>query len=351
MYQFIETFPGESDFELFEQIPRIVYPYYKRQHHQKNQINMDFLKSCIILLQDEKPIGRAALYVNPYLKKNGLWYGGIGNYECIDDPAASQHLLAHASQRLSSFGVNVVLGPFNGSTWDNYRFNLPSDHPNFFLETFNPFYYNEQFTTFGFKPLAHYVSALDHELDAVKPKVNKKEKEFREKGVVFRNIDLDNYEEELKRIYEFCMRAFSHNLFFTPISWESFKDKYLPVKRFIDPKLVILAESANNELIGMVFSIQDFLNLDEKSLVVKTLARSREKQWSGMGLVLSSLVYRKARKLSFDSVIHAYMVENSFTGNLSKEYTGEPYKRYALYGLKLSEILDIKSRNTTKKTA
>ena len=264
MYQFIETYPGEADFKLFQELPRIVYHYYKRQHIQNNQINMDFLKSCIILKKDGKAIGRAALYVNPYLKKDGLWYGGIGNYECIDDPAASQHLLAYASKRLAEFGVNVVLGPFNGSTWDNYRFNLPSDHPNFFLETFNPIYYNEQFTAFGFKPLAHYVSAIDHDLEAVKPKIKQKEKEFREKGVIFRNINLDHYEEELQQIYEFCMQAFSHNLFFTPISWESFREKYLPVKRYINPELVILAESAEEELVGMAFSIQDFLNLDEK---------------------------------------------------------------------------------------
>ena len=283
MYQFIKTYPGEAEFDLFQELPRIVYPYYKRQHLQNNQLNMDFLKSCIILKKDGKPVGRAALYVNPYLKKEGRWYGGIGNYECIDDPASSQHLLAYASKCLANYGVNVVLGPFNGSTWDNYRFNLPSDHPNFFLETFNPIYYNEQFTAFGFKPLAHYVSAIDHELDAVKPKIRKRELDFREMGVTFRHIDLDHYEEELKLIYDFCMQAFSHNLFFTPITWESFREKYLPVKRYIDPKLVILAESPGKEVIGMVFSIQDFLNLDEKSLVIKTLARARGKKMGRHG--------------------------------------------------------------------
>ena len=68
-----------------------------------------------------------------------------------------------------------------------------------------------------------------------------------------------------------------------------------------------------------------------------------------MGNVLSSLIYKKAKSQEFDSVIHAYMIENSFSKKLSKDYMGEPFKRYALYGLSLNDTKNYE--DSAKKTA
>lgn len=335
MFTFIETMPGAPAFDLFEAVPRHIYPYFKRQAAQKNQYNLNFFAEGLIILRDEKPLGRVALYINPYLRHEGLRCGAIGNYECVDDPSVSKALLAEAVAHLAARGVEMVIGPFNGSTWDSYRFLINHDQPNFFLEPFNPPYYTDQFQAFGFETLATYTSSLDHEMPLGSEKTQARMRHFEAQGVQFRPIDLENYAAELKEVYTFCLQGFSRNFLFTPISEESFMEKYLPLKNYIDPDLIILAQVPVGHLVGMLFCVQDFLNLDERSLVIKTVARMPGREWAGLGNVLGHKIMEKARARKFDSVIHAFMIESGGGNTLSRHFSGEVFKQYHLFGLNI----------------
>ena len=336
MYSFIETMPGKEQFDMFESVPGHIYPYFKRQAAQKNQYNHNFLVNGIIILQDGTPVGRVALYINPFLRHKGLRCGAIGNYECVDDLNVSQALLQYAAEDLRNRGAQMIIGPFNGSTWDSYRFLMNHDQPNFFLEPYNPPYYTTQFQAFGFETLATYTSSLDHEMKLGNEKTLARMAHFKEEGVVFRPIRLDDYEAELKKVYTFCLQGFSRNFLFTPISEESFMDKYLPLQNYIDPELVLLAEAPEGHLVGMMFCIQDFLNVDERSLVIKTVARMPGREWAGMGNVLVHQIMQTARTRNFDSTIHAFMLEHGNGHGLSKGNAGHVYKRYHLFGMELT---------------
>lgn len=338
MYSFLETRPGKTHFDTFLSVPTYVYPYYKRQLAQKNEVNQEYLATCLIMLKDGKPVGRVAIYNNPKLQYNEHHIGGFGNYECIEDFEASRTLLAKAVNLISDMGVDFILGPINGSTWDDYSFITHHVHPNFFLEPFNPVYYNDQFQDFGFEKVATRVSSIDRNLSGRHSSVAQKEAQLAKTGVRFRSIRLDHYEEELEAIYPFVMDKFKTHQFFSPISKESFMAKYRPFKRLIDPELVLIAEDQKGDMVGLFFCIQDFLNLDEKSLVAKTVARSSGEAWRGLGDVMLSKMNERARNKGFQAMIYAFM-NPAFNSRLSVEYAGETYKTYALYGIQVAETV------------
>ena len=132
------------------------------------------------------------------------------------------------------------------------------------------------------------------------------------------------------------MDCFKGHQFFSPIQQETFLNKFLPFKRLIDPDLVLIAEDGKGKMIGLFFCIQDFLNLEEKSLVAKTIARASGKEWQGLGDVMFSRMYDRARRKDFQAMIHAF-INPAFSSRIAEEYAGEPYKTYTLYGMAVPE--------------
>jgi hypothetical protein len=333
--QLIHTFPGDKNFELFESLPALIYAADSLRLQQGDAINREFLESCIVLLQGEKPIARAAVYNNPGLFYEEMKAAAVGNYECIDDPIAAKMLLGEVRLVCRKMGAAYLIGPMNGSTWDNYRFSSHHQHPNFLLEPYHQLYYNQQFTTCGFEEIANYNSSIDTNIICDHAETLKREAFFIEQGICFRTIDMDNYELELKKLYPFISNAFSSNFLYSPISWESFREKYLAAAKIIKPEYVMLAEDSEGQLLSLIFCYEDLYNRKEKSLVIKTIARDANPKWAGLGGVLGNRLMRAVQKAGFESVVHAFMIQDATSLDLSQKYLGTFYKNYKLYGQKL----------------
>lgn len=333
--QILAVNPLEANFHLFDRFPKNLYPEGHNRLKLPDHLNSDYLDSCFIIVEDDKVLARAALYCNPKLSYKGKNTWCIGNYEAEDNPGACfqlfQHVLAHAKEN----GAEYILGPMNGSTWDNYRLKVPGSHPDFFMEPCHHPYYHEHFTNANFEVAGRYFSSVDKNLRFDQPEVLAKEKSFLEQGVTFRNINLTEFEKELSDIYDFNLRAFQNNFLFTPISKEAFIKKYTLVKKFIDPNYVILAEDKGQNLIGYFFCIDDHFNKENRSLIVKTLARHPHDQWKGMGHVIGNMIYRRAILEGYTSIIHALVFEDATSIRLSKNFSGEIFKNYILYGKEL----------------
>jgi hypothetical protein len=93
-----------------------------------------------------------------------------------------------------------------------------------------------------------------------------------------------------------------------------------------------LAEDSEGNLLGYFFCIQDFYNQKEKSLILKTIARHPDKKWAGLGHVIGNQIYRKAVEQGFQTVIHAFMFDEGYSTTISKNFSGERFKNYHLYG-------------------
>ncbi|MEO5644264.1 MAG: hypothetical protein ABIQ40_04805 [Bacteroidia bacterium] len=328
----LQTKPGEEDFHLFENFPKEIYPAGSIRFKLPESLNTEYLESCYLLLADGKPKARAGLYVNPYLKFENKKSFCIGNFESINDPEISEALINRISSQAKQAGAEFLIGPMNGSTWDNYRFSTQHDHPNFFLEPYHHLYYNALFTLAGFKPIANYFSSLDTQLHFGLPNVIERGKQLHESGVTLRNINLDDFENELKRLFEFNELAFHTNFLYTTISWETFNRKYAETKKVIDPEFVIIAEDENKNIIGFFFCVNDLFNTAEKSLIIKSIARHPDEKWSGLGHVIGDEIIKRASEKGYKSVIHAFVSAHGTSVKISKNYLGEIYKNYTLYG-------------------
>lgn len=327
----IQTQPGDANFHLFENLPADLYPADSDRFKMPETINTRFLHTCFVALNENKVFARAALYNNPNLTWQGKKAFCMGNYESTDE-GISSHLFSHLISEAKNNGAEFLIGPMNGSTWDNYRFSTHHSHPNFFLEPYHHLYYNDHFSNAGFTVIAKYYSSIDRVLKYDNENVLTREKQFMDEGITFRNIDLIHYEAELEKLFAFNSIAFKKNFLYTPIDKEDFIRKYGETKRLINSDFAILAEDRNKELVGYFFCIDDKLNTKERSLIIKTIARHPGKMYSGLGHVIGNMIYRKAAEQNYKSVIHAFMYEEGTSTTISKHFSGDMYKNYVLYG-------------------
>lgn len=332
MIEIIQTAPGDKIFHLFEDLPNEIYPADSVRFKHSETISGQFLQSCFILISENKVQARASLYNNPYLSYQNKKTFCIGNYESVNTENISYQFISYFFAEAKKNGAEYLIGPMNGSTWDNYRFSIHHNYPNFFLEPYHHLYYNDHFLHAGFTVIAKYFSSIDTSLKYDNPDVIARENELKNSGVTFRNICLTEYKTELERLYEFNSIAFKKNFLYSPLGKDEFFKKYANTKNVIDPDFVILAEDENKKLIGYFFCQHDFLNIKEKSLIIKTIARHPDKKWSGLGHVIGNMIYRKAVEKKYKSVIHAFMYEDGTSTTISKYFSGNIYKDYVLFG-------------------
>ncbi len=335
-FKIIETFPGKKDFHLFSELPKLLYPENSQRFILGHDlIPSEHLSNCYVLLENDNAIARCALYLKPGLEVDEKKACTLGSFECIEDSEASKFLLDKAIANAKSNGFAYVIGPMEGSTWNSYRFSDHNKHPNFFMEPYHHAYYGKLWVDFGFQDVATYISNLDTQLTYDDARITKWEKRFKENGAVFRSIDLDNLESDLKKLARFNNEAFKENFLFTPIAEDDFVKKYAQLKKYFDPELIWVVEDQEGEIQAISFSIPDYLDPSGKTLIIKSLARKKDTKFRGIGSYLAGKTYQIAAKRNFERVIHALMILDNHSVSISNNYEGDHYKSYSLYGIDL----------------
>jgi L-amino acid N-acyltransferase YncA len=98
---------------------------------------------------------------------------------------------------------------------------------------------------------------------------------------------------------------------------------------------VLLAEDAGKELIGMFFSVEDYWNPREKTLVVKSVARHPADTWRGLGRVIGNMLCQNAVRQGYQRIIHAFLREQGTSTAISQSYTEQILRRYVLHGCRV----------------
>jgi len=292
------------------------------------------LISCWVLMDDEKkvPIGRFAFYINPELNYEDKKIGAVGKYACIDDNEAAKALFGQVEKIARESDCNMVIGPFDGSTWNDYRLNTKQKSDSFFLEPNYPTYYNTHFQQAGFAVLATYYSQATEVLSRNEDALNAQQQKYESAGAIFRQIDLGNYKEELEKIAHFSNKAFKENFLFSPIAIESFVEKYLMIKPIIDPTFVYLVNNQEGDLWALCFAIKNLNDPTGKTLIIKTLARTKDAPLKGIAYFLGAKTGAEAAKKGYTKVIHALMRSDNASRDASKRIDGEVISEYVLYG-------------------
>ncbi len=332
-FNIIETLPDQDNFHLFGELPKQLYPDGSQRFILGNDpVPSEHLLSCFVLIEDDKSLARCALYGKPGLKVDEKKACSIGSFESVDDIEVAESLLSHAMEKASSEGFEYVLGPMEGSTWNNYRFSDHNNHPNFFMEPYHHDYYGKLWEECGFESVANYISNLDTQLTFDDERITKWEERYKENGAIFRSIDLENLEADLLKLAKFNNEAFKENFLFTPIAEEDFVTKYAKLKQYFDPEIIWVVEDQSSDIQAISFSIPDYLDPTGKTLIIKSLARKKNTPFRGIGSYLAGKTYQIAAKRNFERVIHALMIVDNHSVSISNNYEGDHYKSYTLYG-------------------
>lgn len=322
--------PSDPEFHLFAEVKKHVYTSGSVGLTQPDDLNPEFLAACCVVSENGIPVGRLAFYNNPELTWNDKKACCVGNFECVNNPEVANILFQQAELWAEENAFKYMVGPMNGSTWDNYRFSTHHDQPLFLSEPFHPLYYNDLFREAGFEPMLHYQSRIERGVTDRNKKVADKIHDSGLNELVVRELDISRLEEELDQLFPLVKAAFERNTLYTPISRETFHRKYAGVIRQLGTRYVLLAEK-NGELIGFVFAFQNHLETAKKQLVYKTVARRYGKEYAGVGHVIALEVMKRAVEDGMEDAIHAFMIYDATSTEISENFNSQPYKEYVLY--------------------
>lgn len=274
-----------------------------------------------------------SVWLNRLSAIKGAQPTAIGHFEASDQPAGTELLTATIGWIREKSDAPII-GPINGNTWQKYRLVTESSgRPPFFLEPSHPAFYVEAWADAGFSPLAEFHSASMPPQAEEDPRLERVRQRMESVGVRIRNLRIDDYEEELRRLYSVARISFAENLLYTPIREAEFIAMYQPLRAHVKPEFVWLAER-DARCVGFCFCLPDLLQAQRggkvDSLIVKTLATLPDRDLAGLGLWLTQFAHQRAADMGFQSVIHALMHPGSRIKHFGKDSMAI-FRRYTLY--------------------
>lgn len=229
-----------------------------------------------------------------------------------------------------------VLGPMDANTWFPYRaISDFGDTPPFFLEKPMASFWPDVFKSAGFTVAAAYRSSMTQTLDYEDRSAQKWEARLTESGITIRRFDVNAPKAVLKSLYDLSLTSFAHNLYYTPIDQTAFMALYQPALKYLVPDFVWLAFD-KGECVGFVFAMPD-LNQSLRgetvdTLIIKTLAVKKGRDYAGLGAYLGWWVHQCANAAGYKKAIHAYMYEGN-TSRVISDKSALVHRRYELYRL------------------
>lgn len=204
-------------------------------------------------------VGRIGAIVNHnHIKEHNEKIGFFGFFECIDDQDVADALFESAKQWLISRGMPAVRGPASPSVNDEFGLLIDGfDKPPVIMMPYNPPYYQRLIEHHGFTKVkdlfAYHVQkdkVMTEKLVRVSEMVKKKE------GVVFRSLDLKNFDREVEIIRDLYSRGWSRNWGAVPMTKEEFDYAAKDLRQIVNPDLVIIAEVRGTP-VGFALSLPD----------------------------------------------------------------------------------------------
>jgi hypothetical protein len=321
--------------ERFQGLPEKIYPVNSPRFKLGFDPQVDFLVASFILLNKDEVVGRYAIYENAEIRYLDHKTATIGSYECKNDRVSTHYLLEHARHFAKSRGNTFLIGPMEGSTWNNYRFSASNEHPNFFMEPFHHIDYNTHFRQNGFQSIGTYISNLDADLKYNSLVNEEIEEKLSSGGYTMRHIDFNELEKDLLALAKFSNENFSDNFLFSHMDEVSFVKKYTQISSLFKKEFIFLIENREGKLEAFCFSIPDYTDALNETLIIKTVARKKDSKIKRLGFYLLSKTYEQAIKLGYTKAIHAFMAQENNSISHSEKLNGKTYKTYHLYGLEV----------------
>lgn len=220
---------------------------------------------CFIAVKDGKDVGTIAATVDKELQKHEPGVGFFGFFETIQDPEVGKALFDAACGWLRSRGMKEVQGPFNFNS--NHEFGLLVDGFDTPACLANPHgrpYYGPYAEQYGFtKKIDWYAYWMD--AGPLPEQVNKISERIlkRMPNLKLRQVDLKNFDRELRILLDIYNDAWSENWGHIHISEEEFLWSAADFKQVIDPRLCWIAE-VDGEPVALTVTLPDYNEVFKK---------------------------------------------------------------------------------------
>jgi len=299
-----------------------------------SNINDHEVNKHLLLLNDNKPIARASIWWEKTPKIEDKHVGTIGHFSANDKESA-KFLLDKACEILKNHDIATVIGPMNGNTWRTYRFiTNRGDQPIFFLEPNNPDDYPAYFLEAGFIPIEEYESAINYDLTEKDMRSVSSEERLKAEKITIRKLNRDEFEQDLNKIYEVSIASFKDNVLYTPMIKEEFFQQYMPIKEFIIPEFVLIAEDESKRPVGFMFALPDINQSaggqEIDTVILKTLAVLPEKRSIGLGSLLINKVRETALEMNYKKSVCALMHKANNSRKIAAHFANT-IRTYTLY--------------------
>ena len=295
----------------------------------------------IVIFNDESNIVIGSLYLwhnrPDYNGRKTSYIGNVNIYEKYRKD--EEQLFNKVFEELKKEGIETIIGPLNGTTWNTYRYVTEKGNGRpFLLEPWNEDYSVSLFEKLGFKHLARYISTVMEGMNSDGRKNLNKKIEKLKKFDYYEDIRVESAENKdlltvLNKVYDLTVEAFKNNFLYSELEREIFLKMYMSyedkiIKKFF--KMLYLGD----ELIGYVFGIPNYTELGYKgkidTIILKTIAVSPEYNGKGMGYILINSLIEEAEKEGYENVIYALMHESNVSKNIGL-LLGNMLRKYTLF--------------------
>ena len=208
-----------------------------------------------------RPVGRIGACIDTTFDRlHGERWCWVGFFDAVDSEVVAASLFDAARAWARGEGATSAVGPASFTLNDECGLLVDNfDDPPLFLTPYNPPYYEPLWTRNGWEPAmdlwAWRFMRPTTELSARQTRVLERLRE--RAGVTIRSARMSDFDAEVDRLFDVYNAAWVNNWGFSPMSAEEVRHLAKQVKQVVDPELVLIAETAAGEAVGVAIVLPD----------------------------------------------------------------------------------------------
>jgi GNAT superfamily N-acetyltransferase len=354
MSRFIR-FPWEIYRNTSEWVPPLLMDRRKLVDQRKNPFYKHADAEFYLAERDGKIVGRIGAIINHnHNKEHADHTGFFGFFECVNDQAVANALLARAEKYLRSRGMHAMRGPASPSVNDEYGLLIEGyEYPPVVLMPYNPAYYGVLLEGFGLTKARDLLAYLLSQETVMSDKLQRVTERVKERqGITIRTLDMKNFDAELEQVKAIYNTAWAANWGAVAMTDEEIEAMAADLKQIIVPEVVLFAEK-DGKTVGFALSVPDInipLRYNTNGYLLPGIARLLwhkkkinlvriialgvlpEYLSTGIAGVLFYETAARARPLGYDYGEASWVLEDNLQMVRAADMmNGKPYKKYRIY--------------------
>ncbi|QQS37641.1 MAG: hypothetical protein IPM56_06730 [Ignavibacteriales bacterium] len=286
--------------------------------------------------------------------------GFFGFFECVNDQEVANVLFDAAKNWLIKNGCDVMRGPANPSSNDEYGMLIEGfeDSPRI-LMTYNPKYYLELCDNYGFKKGKDlYAYKLENKKVLSVDKLRRVAEIAKQRsGLKISQINMKDFNNELNKVKYVYNKAWQPNWGFVPMTDAELDAAAKDLKSLVEPSLVLFGE-IKEQVVGFALVLPDYNQIFKQMNgrlfpfnFIKLFTQKRKLKWcriiilgvipefqkKGLDAPFYWEIVNRAHDVGIDLGEASWILEDNDMMNRGAEtMQGEIYKKYRIYEISVS---------------